>query len=142
MKVNKSSFWDQLYTFPSQYKYATTNICEYTRGILRGIFLALCFVLGGVLTGLFVLYPYFVMVMTLITGYYEPQLAGHVDSTFFILSLVIQALVAGVLILAVIHDALIPYRERRMSKPAKPPSFLTLWYRSVKEKTCFLIERV
>lgn len=141
MKVTKNSIWDQLYCFPSQYKSSTTNICEYTRGVLRGIFVALCFVLGGVLTGLFVLYPYFILGMAFITGYYEPELAGHSDKAFFIMSLVVQGIIGLIVLIAVIHDYTIPYRERRQFKISRSPSFLRLWYRSIKEKTCFIIER-
>ena len=146
MKINKTSIWDQFYCFPKgDHWYSTnTNICEYARGVLRGILAALAFIVGGVLVGLFILYPYFVMIMAAITGYYEPELNGRTDGAFFWLSLFIQALLVCMVLFAVIHDALIPYRtskaEHRRANP-KPPSFLKLWYRSVKEKTCFIIER-
>ena len=142
MKVSTKSIWDQLYTFPSQCKFTTTNICEYTRGVLRGIVIALLFVIGGVLGGLFVLYPYFVWILYAVTGYYEPQLEGHTDSMFFMLSLTIQALLVCIVIFAVGHDALIPYRAAKRERDrAKPDGFIKVWYKSVKEKTCFIIER-
>ena len=142
MKVSKNSFWDQLYCFPDIYQHEKTNICKYARGVLRGIIAAMAFVVGGVLGSMFILYPYFVFILYGLTGYYEPELAWRDDQVVFGASLVVQFLVLCVVLVAVFHDhVLIPYRCSRSGKPAKPPSFLTLWYRSVKEKTCFLIER-
>jgi hypothetical protein len=136
MKVSKKSIWDQLYQFPDSSRSDNIDICRYVRGVLRGIFVAILAVGGGVLLSVIILNPYFVGIMTLVTGVF-------IVGELFWLSIMIQAVLGGIVIFATLQDKRAKRSfEKYEAGIVEEPSFLGIWYKSFKEKTCFLIERV
>ena len=131
MIVKRDSIWDQLYIFPNQYAAATTNICVYTRGILRGIAMMLMCIIFGVVFSILILYPYFIGVLTLVTGQFIPF------EVLFSVSIGIQSMGLGIFLTSKFLSKGVGYPTLKR----KEPTFLTIWYRSIKEKTCFIIER-
>lgn len=137
MKISKNSIWDKFYVFPSGYKHEMTDICTYIRGVIGGIFLAILFVTMGSAAIFMALWPYFVGVMTLITGYFYPEFGG--DLLMFTLSSLIQIIIlfyfSGVALVTLIKKHVFKLNTEKHLSP------IVIQYRAFKEKTCILVER-
>jgi len=145
--MKKSNIIDKFYVFggEDQRRPATTNICLYIRGTVFGLMKFLWYILAGTAIGMFTVYPWFVGVMTLVTGQFLPQLTGEGLDVIFIISAGVQALFLVLFIIFVVHERYLEYKYYREyiseARPPKEPWITTLWYRSIREKTCFTVER-
>lgn len=110
------------------------NICEYTRKVLFGFFLAilLSFVVGGVLGGFTDFLIWFYVALT--TGQYVEL---HSVGIFGV------SIVVGSLVLvgsAMLKDKYHSYKRHKViHEQPKPPSFIAEAYRSFKDKVCFKV---
>lgn len=111
------------------------DICTYSRKVLKGLFVFLFLSLFAFMFGIAYLvggYDLFVCLLNPVCSEAPPT---------SMLFLVINGIIAFIFTLACGAVGVEKYREYRYTHPVdnKDPSFLTLWYRKLKDKTCVLI---
>lgn len=142
MKIKAGSFIDQLYTL-NDYRPQKTDVCSYVRGVLGGAFMAISLVALGVFFGVVALEPIFIAIMYVITGHLDgfyggsatdPLLLAVVSTMFYALAILIYGS----------HLIKMAYQEIRGVGNGynKEPTVVGTYIKSIKEKTCFLVERV
>lgn len=150
MKIKKNSLWDELYQFGASSVYDETDICTYVRQIFKALVMITLIIVIAVLFIQVVTEPYIALVMHLIKGgvgdygFWWNDIGAAGASAFFQCIGVLY----GLFILGV------RFAKKRWNKfvdrmawdkaPKKERIYnpIVLWYKSFKEKTCFLIERV
>lgn len=103
------------------------NICEYTRRVLRGILRLIAFGVISAASIFVTLYGILNLFSVIFLDGYELQ-----PVTYFVL--ILYSLIGYALLRAHQEE-----QARKNPRIAKDPSFLSLWYRKLKEKTCFIV---
>lgn len=113
--------------YPESYamKRKTQNICTYARAVFWNLLALLFFgVIGGVL----------------IFGFIGLPILWLFTRNTSVLS-IIEILWGWILVFGVIiGTTFLIQKYRKRSTAAKQPSFIGTWYRSIKEKVCYLVE--
>lgn len=128
--IKKGSLMDQLYNFPEKQYNADTDICTFTRYVLRGIFAITIAIAIGVTAILFLLEPWIAGLLYLKNGIF----AGFFGPLWLPLSIISGSIQASIILYIVVS-----YIFRNYSRP---PSIIAARYRAFKEKTCVLVRRV
>ena len=125
----------------------STNICRYSRKVGVGLFLSALIIVICVFLGVLIIEPIASTTLWLI--------GDHPFITFFnhdsgVLIWIVDIAVLLICAAAVTSEYIgKKWRARKNAKriaagrkttKPKEPGFLTTWYRSIKEKTCFLVE--
>lgn len=129
--LNKSwHLWIANFAGRRIYPECGTDICEYTRAFLAGMFWFLFVAVVSTLIGTFVLGSLW-NILAFMFGYHENI---HPYTFIFIL------LVGSLLTLALFMHVKEWYQNRpTKEKPKAPPTFAAVAYRKFKDKTCFRI---
>lgn len=111
------------------------DICTYSRKVAKGLFLFTFWSIVAFIFGIAYLvggYDFFACLLNPVCSETPPS---------SMLFLAINGFVACIFALACCGILINKYREYRYEHPVdkKDPSFLTLWYRKFKEKTCFIV---
>lgn len=132
IKLNRKSWHFALAsygTYPYDVEYYAHDICSYTHKVLNGFMKALFFIALGVFLGYCMLVEPFIWFSYNFAFWYANQN----------LPLIVGIVFWALLVLIGVFGMHFHYKEKR-NKPKPPPSFLSLWYRSFKEKICFKVD--
>lgn len=112
------------------------DICTYSRKVLKGLFLFLLWLIIIAVVGIGYLFSGYLFLSCL----FDPVCVKLDDFAYFFVG--VTGFGLGLFALAFGAVSVEKYREYRYTHPVdnKDLSFLTLWYRKVKDKTCFLVE--
>ena len=141
MKISKASWHYELYSkFGDGRGYCgEINLCPYMRKVFRG-FMFICFIIFvGVIVGMFILEPFMVGTMWLITGFFN----GYFLNNFALLFLNAIFLFGAGIIASVMGTKKIYSIYRRNTTEIPPSKFTTLlkvYYKSFHDKVCPMIE--
>lgn len=112
------------------------DICTYSRKVLKGLFLFLFWsVLGAVVSIAYLIggYDFFACLLNPVCTETPPT---------SVLFLVLSGCAGFIFALAASCVGIDKYRDYKATHPSekKDPGFLTLWYRKIKDKTCFMVD--
>lgn len=140
LKINKKSWHYELAKIgcsPFTVEFQVSDFCSYTRKVVRGFFCALAIIaLVSIVSYFMIAQP----LMYAISGFDSLFLK---DNDIIRIGAVLWGLVTFIVVAAVIGT----WSEKRKNLKAQQehehpstPGFLTIWYRTIKEKTCFKVD--
>lgn len=129
--LNKSwHLWIANFAGKRIYPECGTDICEYTRAFLAGMFWFLFVAVVSTLIGVFVSFSLW-NILTFMFGY---------EDTIYPFTYIFMLIVGGLLAIVAFAMAKEWYDNRpTKDKPEAPPTFAKVAYRKFKDKTCFRI---